>query len=206
MTRQTQPSGWPFAPFAVAFTLFVVGAGAIWYSLHRAALIDRASLHDRETAKEVELTGDILQAGRLPLPDFVKDLSTPLEKPSSEFVSPVGTAVMNGAPHVSVETAGRGVDLSRARLARGFGFGGGERRAIRHGVVPRHGSCTSDHLSMADPRPAWKGRPHVPAAADVRPPLSRGGLHNFREAPRTCGEARRRSSVTRRRIRQSRTH
>ena len=106
MKSETRPSGWPLVPFAVASALFVVAAAAIWYSLHRAAQIDIASLHDRETAKEVEFTGDILQAGRLPLPEFLKEL-TPAQQlrtrkpdvgPHLEFISPVATAVMSGRP------------------------------------------------------------------------------------------------------------
>lgn len=87
--------------FAIALALFLIAVAAIWYSLHRAAEIDRASLHDRETAKEIEMTGDILEAGRLPLPDFVKDLSAPRQEasePNLELISPVGTAVLSGRP------------------------------------------------------------------------------------------------------------
>jgi hypothetical protein len=101
MKRQTRPSGWPVAPFAIALAVFLIAAGAIWYSLHRAALIDRASLHDRETAKEVEVTGDILEAGRLPLPDFVNGLTQPRQdagEPNLELISPVGTAVLSERP------------------------------------------------------------------------------------------------------------
>lgn len=79
--------------------MFLIAAGAIWYSLHRAALIDRASLHDRESAKEVEMTGDILEAGRLPLPDFVKDLTQPRQDAGDlELILPVRTAVLSGHP------------------------------------------------------------------------------------------------------------
>jgi hypothetical protein len=98
MKQETRPSGWPVAPFAIALVVFLIAAGAIWYSLHRAALIDRASLHDRESAKEVEMTGDILEAGRLPLPDFVKDLTQDASEPNPEFISPVRTAVLSGRP------------------------------------------------------------------------------------------------------------
>jgi hypothetical protein len=96
----------PMATFAIAAAFFVVAAAAIWFSLHRAAQIDVASLHDRETAKEVEMTGDILEAGHLPLPDYVKDLTpprqvlagTPAGGPGLEIVSPVATGVMSGRP------------------------------------------------------------------------------------------------------------
>ncbi len=90
--------GWPIVAFAIAAAFFVVAAAAIWFSIHRAAQIDRASLHDRETAKEVETTGDILEAGRLPLPDFVKDLTPPGQAMMSELISPVATGVMSGRP------------------------------------------------------------------------------------------------------------
>ena len=97
---------WPIVPFAIAAAFLIAASAAIWFSVHRAALIDVASLHDRQTAKEVEITGDILEAGHLPLPDFVKDLAPPRQVlmgkpavgPGLEFISPVATAVMSGRP------------------------------------------------------------------------------------------------------------
>jgi hypothetical protein len=88
---------WPIVPFVLA-TVFVAASAAIWFSIHRAALIDRASLHDRETAKEEEAIGEILQSGYLPLPDFLKDLMPPVEVPDPELISPVATAVLSGRP------------------------------------------------------------------------------------------------------------
>lgn len=79
-------------PLAVALAFFAAASGAIWYSLHRAALLDIAGLHDRETITEQQADGDVLQAGKLPLPDFAKDL------PGPQFISPVATAVMDGRP------------------------------------------------------------------------------------------------------------
>jgi hypothetical protein len=103
---ETRPRGWPIVPFAIAAGFFLVATAAIWFSLHRAAQIDAASLHDRESAKEVEITGGILEAGHLPLPDFVKDLTPPQQVlmgksaggPSLQFLSPVATAVISGRP------------------------------------------------------------------------------------------------------------
>lgn len=88
-----QTSGFSIAAFVIALAAFLVAAGGIWYSLHQAAMADRASLHDRESAKEVEYTGEILESGRIPLPDFVKDFARPVD---GEFLSPVGTAVLSG--------------------------------------------------------------------------------------------------------------
>jgi hypothetical protein len=106
LESEMRPVGWPIVPFAIAAAFFVVASAAIWFSLHRAAQIDVASLHDRETAKEVEMTGDILEAGHLPLPDFVKDLTPPRQVlmgkpaggPGLEIISPVATGVMRGRP------------------------------------------------------------------------------------------------------------
>lgn len=79
-------------PLAIALAFFTAASGAIWYSLHRAALVDVAGLHDRETITEQQADGDVLQAGRLPLPDFAKD------PPGPQFISPVATAVLDGRP------------------------------------------------------------------------------------------------------------
>ncbi|HLK20357.1 MAG TPA: hypothetical protein VKT81_15485 [Bryobacteraceae bacterium] len=95
MKRKSGVRGFSIAAFAIALAAFLIAAGGIWYSLHQAALADRASLHDRESAKEVEYTGEILESGRMPLPEFVKDFSRP---PDDEFVSPVATAVLDGRP------------------------------------------------------------------------------------------------------------
>jgi hypothetical protein len=86
-------------PFGIAVAFFAVASGAIWYSLHRAALVDVAGLHDRETITEQQADGDVLEAGRLPLPDFVKDLApSSTARPGLEFISPVATMVMDGRP------------------------------------------------------------------------------------------------------------
>ncbi len=106
LESKARPAGWPIAPFAIAAGFFVVASAAIWFSLHRAAQIDVASMHDRQTAKEVEISGDILEAGHLPLPAFVKDLTPPRQvllgqvssAPASEFISPVATGVMSARP------------------------------------------------------------------------------------------------------------
>jgi hypothetical protein len=96
LKSETRPRGWPIVPFAIAVGFFIVASAAIWFSLHRAAQIDVASLHDRESAKEVEISGGILEAGHLPLPDFVKDLTPTRQVP--HLISPVATAVMDGRP------------------------------------------------------------------------------------------------------------
>ena len=101
-----RPNRWPIVPFAIAAAVLVMASAAIWYSIHRAALVDIASLHDRETAKEEEATGDILQSGRLPLPDFIQDLTPPRQVlmgksssgPNLELISPVATAVIDARP------------------------------------------------------------------------------------------------------------
>ncbi len=105
LESETRERRWPIVPFAIAAAIFVVASAAIWFSIHRQARIDFANLHDRQTPKEQEATGRVLRAGRLPLPDFVKDL-TPrqvlMDKstggPNLDLVSPVATAVMSGRP------------------------------------------------------------------------------------------------------------
>ena len=201
LESEPREGGWPLVPFAIAAAFFVVAAGAIWFSIHRAAQIDRASLHDRETAKEVEMTGDILEAGRLPLPDFVKDLTPPRQvlmgKPAArpEPGDPL-TRRNRGdewAAHVSMEAAGRRLDVPGPRVSSGVRAGGGERRNIRLGVDSRERTAVRDHLSVADSHPARLGRVTFPQPPQLPPRFrvidqasaarlrqlaeSRGGVH-----------------------------
>ena len=93
----TAPGRWPIVPFAIAFAVLVTASAAIWFSIHRQAQIDIAGLRDRETMKEHQATDSVLLSGRLPLPDFVKDL-TPPGAANVELISPVATAVLSARP------------------------------------------------------------------------------------------------------------
>jgi hypothetical protein len=106
LESETRRRRWPIVPFAIAAAVLVAASAAIWFSIHRQAQIDLANLHDRETPKEQAATDNILRSGRLPLPDFVKDLTPPRQvlmgkstgEPSLELISPAATAVMSGRP------------------------------------------------------------------------------------------------------------
>jgi len=107
LETETRTGRWPaWAPFAIAAAVLLAVSAAIWFNVHRRAPIDVANLHDRETPKEQEETGNVLRSGVLPLPDFVKDLTPPRQvlmgnstgKPNMELLSPVATTVLSTRP------------------------------------------------------------------------------------------------------------
>jgi len=84
------------------------------------------------------MTGHILEAGHLPLPDFLKDLTPPRQvlmgkpaaAPGLEIRSPVATGVMS-RPTLPMEAARRRLDISGARVSSGIRSGSGDRQDNR---------------------------------------------------------------------------
>jgi len=98
---------WPaFVPFAIAAAVLLAVSAATWFSIHRQARVDVASRQDRQTPAEQETAENVLRSGRLPLPDFVKDLTPPGQvlmgnptgEPNMQLLSPVATAVLSSRP------------------------------------------------------------------------------------------------------------
>ena len=107
LETETRRKRWPgLALFAIAAAIILAVAAAMWFSIHRQARIDLANLHDRETPKEQAETEDVLRSGRLPLPDFVRELTPPRQvlmgkstgEPKLELLSPAATAVLSPRP------------------------------------------------------------------------------------------------------------
>ena len=103
-----------FVWYGIAAAILIAVSAAIWVGFHRPAAPEVASLQSRETPEERESVKAALGSGRLPLPDFAKDLTAtrqilmgrPGDEPSLELIAPVGTAVLSARPRFRWKTLG----------------------------------------------------------------------------------------------------
>ena len=100
--------------YGIAAAILIAVSAAIWVGFHRQAPPEVASVQSRETPEEQASVKEALGTGRLPLPDFAKDLTTPRQvlmgrpagEPSMELIAPVATAVLSARPAFRWKTLG----------------------------------------------------------------------------------------------------